>query len=618
MLKKHHKVTFQPYGKVSYVSEGTKVTEAISQVGLSINVPCGGTGTCGKCKIRVSPNPTPPNSLETNAISKEDLKRGWRLACQYTLNCDTIIEIPVTSQIATDHKILTSSDTNKNRKLIPSVYKKFITLVQPSLKDNRSDLDRLSDEIGKYEISLQLLRELPRKLRESNYKGTAVISDQILIDFESGDTTDKCYGVAFDIGTTTVVGTLMDVSNGKELEVCSRINPQVTYGDDVLSRIEYCSSGKNALQDLHNAIVGCVCDIINNLCKDANISKNHIYEVNIAGNTAMEHLFSGIDPRPLGQLPFTPAFTQGLVLQTKDIPLPINPQGRIYIFPVIGGFVGGDTTACILTSEMWNTKETTLLVDIGTNGEIVLAHNGKLLAASTAAGPALEGARISCGMRATTGAIEKVVFEDERIELSVIGDVEPIGICGSALIDIVSNLVKIGVISSSGSFLTGDELDNKIPNSLEKRLLTNESGQKEFILFKKVNGDNISLTQKDIRELQLAIGAIRAGIMILLKKAQVSINDIDKILMAGGFGSFIRRSSAQEIGLLPCVEERETICYVGNASLAGAKWALLNIDARKQAETLAQKTKHLELSLDDDFQIEFASAMIFPEPLNRG
>ena len=617
MSKKHHKVTFQPYGKVSYVSEGTKVIEAISRVGLDINVPCGGTGTCGKCKIRVSPNPTPPNSLEIKAINKEDLKLGWRLACQYALNCDTIIEIPATSQIATDQKILTSSETNKKRELTPSVYKKFITLAPPSLEDNRSDLDRLSDKIGKHEISLQLLRELPSKLRENNYKGTAVISDQILIDFESGDTTEKCYGVAFDIGTTTVVGALMDISNGKELKVCSRINPQVTYGDDVLSRIEYCSSGKDALQDLHNSIVSCVCDIITDLCRDANISKNHIYEVNIAGNTAMEHLFSGIDPKPLGQLPFTPAFTQGLTLKTKDIPLPINPQGRIYIFPVIGGFVGGDTTACILTSEMWNTKETILLVDIGTNGEIVLAHNGKLLAASTAAGPALEGARISCGMRATAGAIEKVVFEDDCIELSVIGNVEPVGICGSALIDIVANLIKVDLVSSSGNLLAGDELSKSVPSNLQKRLFTNEEGQKEFILFEKVNGDNISLTQKDIRELQLAIGAIRAGIMILLKKAQVLINDIDKILMAGGFGSFIRRSSAQEIGLLPYVEKRETICYIGNASLAGAKWALLNIDARKQAETLANKTKHLELSLDDDFQMEFASAMIFPETSNR-
>ncbi len=615
MSQRHHKIIFQPYGIVSYVPKGTKAIEAISQIGLDINAPCGGAGTCGKCRIKVSPDPTPPSTLEINTISKEELKKGWRLACQYILNSDAIIEIPATSNTTSEQKILIHSIMNKDQVMLPSVCKKFVKLTPPSLEDNRSDLDRLYDEIGKYKTSLKLLRNIPSRLRSNNYECTAVISDETLIDLEPGDTSNKCYGVAFDIGTTTVAGTLLDLSNGKELDVCAKVNPQVTYGDDVLSRIEYCSNGKDALKTLHNSIVNCISDIIAILCNNTGISKDNIYEVDIAGNTTMEHIFSGIDPTSLGQLPFTSTFTENLTLNVDDISLPINPQGRIYIFPIIGGFVGGDTTACILTSKMYNTKETTLLIDIGTNGEIVLAHNGELLAASTAAGPALEGARISCGMRATIGAIEKVSFEGNDIEFSVIGDVEPVGICGSALIDIVANLINIGIIDSSGSFSSEENLD-KIPQNLRNRLLTNEKGQKEFILVEKVKGNNISLTQKDVRELQLAVGAIRAGIAILLKKVNITTNDIDKILMAGGFGNFIRRSNAQQIGLLPYTKNNNIIHYIGNASLAGAKLAMLNADSKKQANNIAKKTKHLELSLNNDFQMEFASAMLFPETLH--
>ena len=612
MSKQHYKVIFQPQGRSSHVLEGTKIIEAASQAGFSINLPCGGTGSCGKCKIKITQSPPSPNESDLSALSTDEIEQGYRLACQCIVNSDMVVEIPQSSQLVGKHKILTHSDADKDREIIPAVYKKLIEMIPPSLKDDRSDLERLSESIGHCKVDLKLLRKLPSILRENNFTGTAVMTGRTLIDFETGDTTAHCYGIAFDIGTTTVVGTLMDLSSGKELGISSRMNPQVSYGDDVLSRIAHCSQNDDAMQQLHESIINCICDIIKILCSEAGINCCHIYEVNIAGNSTMEQIFCGINPKPLGEVPFSPAFSRGLIFDAKELSLPMNPRGRIYIFPIIGGFVGGDTTACVLSSELWNDTRSALMVDIGTNGEIVLAHDGKLWAASTAAGPALEGARISCGMRATTGAIEKIVFNGD-VEISVIGDIDPIGICGSALIDIAAELIKSGVISMTGQMLSKEDIGDSVADYLKERILTDENGQQEFLIAGKIGENKITLTQKDVRELQLAVGAIRAGIMIMLKNAGISVTDLDKVLMAGGFGSFIRRGNAQSVGLLPPEIKRESICYVGNASLAGSKWALLNSKAREQAESIAQKTKHVELSLDADFQMEFASAMLFPK-----
>lgn len=408
------------------------------------------------------------------------------------------------------------------------------------------------------------------------------ILQEIIPDARQSET-ENCFGVAVDIGTTTLAASLVNLKNGDEIAVQGSLNPQISYGDDVISRIKLASTGQKALGELQRAVIRQINSMIDKLCKQGGIGKENIYEIAAAGNTTMEHLFCGIDPSPLGQLPFESNWRGASVLNATDFKLNINPQGKVYVFPVIGGFVGGDISAGILAVDLLNHNQPAMMIDIGTNGEIVLVKDNKITAASTAAGPAFEGAGISCGMRAMQGAIEKVKFNNEW-EYNIIGNVTPTGICGSGLIDATAEFLNHGIIDCTGKM--------KDP---------------EFVISNKVK-----ITQKDIRQIQLAVGAIRAGINIMLRKAGIKSADLKHIFVAGGFGSFIRRNHAQRIGLLSADISHEKITFIGNSSLAGAKLALLSIKARQKAEELAGQTKHIELSADIEFQNEFANAMIFP------
>ena len=403
----------------------------------------------------------------------------------------------------------------------------------------------------------------------------------------------------------------MNLCDGEELAVASRINPQVCFGDDVLSRIQHASS-PDTRDELHKTIIEGVTEMIEQLCTDADVSPSNVYEITFSGNTTMEHLLCGLSVEQLGQVPFVPVFARGLMLPARRLGIPIASGGAAYIFPVIGGFVGGDTVSGMLATQLDGAKDgPILMIDIGTNGEIVLAHDGKIWAASTAAGPAFEGARISCGMRATRGAIEKVICNGD-LKLSVIGDVEPIGLCGSGLIDLAATLLNCGVISSVGRLLPPEELPADLAEPIRNRIVIDDKGEVELVLSQENSSQRVTLTQRDVRELQLATGAIRAGVNILIRQAGLQACDLSRVLIAGGFGSFIRRSLAQRIGLLPPEIDHNRIHYVGNTSLKGARWALLSTVARKQAEELAKKTIHVELSQDLNFQMEFAEAMIFP------
>jgi uncharacterized 2Fe-2S/4Fe-4S cluster protein (DUF4445 family) len=421
--------------------------------------------------------------------------------------------------------------------------------------------------------------------------------------------------VAVDIGTTTMVASLLDLCDGRELSIVSRMNPQVSFGDDVLSRIQHSASCPHCLDELRDAVVHEVGGMVRALCEQAGIDTRFIYEAAFAGNTTMQHLLCGVDPSPLGAVPFAPAYARGVLLSAPDMGIPINPRGMCYVFPVIGGFVGGDTIAGMLATRLDELDGPVLMVDIGTNGEIVLAHNGQLLAASTAAGPAFEGARISCGMRGTRGAIEKVVLDGD-VHLGVIGNVPSMGICGSGLIDLVAEMLRVGIVSPEGQLRRPDELPTDLSPALARRVRADDDGRTLFVLAESNGGTpqkSLSLTQRDIRELQLGSGAIRAGVSMLLREAGLTPANLKTVLIAGGFGGFIRRDNAQRIGLLPSQVHHERIHYVGNVSLAGARWALLSLEARKYGEALARRTRHLELSMDERFQVEFAEAMIFPE-----
>ncbi len=613
-MKPEYRVRFEPSGRTVYVLPGTTLFEAAARAGLVLQSPCGGRGTCGKCRVRVVEGDCPATEVCTRALGAEPVAGGARLACQARVFNDCVVSVPRASLFESRTRILTEGQEQAVA-VDPAISKRFVELPEPTNEDEAADLRRLERALDRpVHVHLDVLRRLPGNLRRSNFRGTAVLCDDRLVDFEPGDTTDEAFGVAFDLGTTTVVAVLMDCVQGRDRGVAAEMNPQVAFGDDVISRIMQVREDPAALGRLQAEVVRTMNDLIGRLCAGAGVSRERIYEVTVAGNTTMQHLFCGISPAALGEVPFPPAFHRGLMLSARETGLAIHPNGRLYVFPNIGGFVGGDTVAGILAAGLQRRNRPTLFVDIGTNGEIVLAHDGRLLATSTAAGPAFEGARITAGMRATDGAIEKVLLNEHDIVFNVIGNTQPAGICGTALIDLTAVLLRAGVIDSTGRILGADEAPAALPGKIKARLRETD-GHVDFLLVpaqESGTGEAIYLYQKDIRELQLASGAIRAGVLILLRKAGIAPEDLDAVLLAGGFGNFIRRKNARRIGLLPPVPT-ERIRFVGNASSMGAKAALLNRVARREAEAIAESAEHVDLSLDPEFQMEFGMAMLFPE-----
>jgi uncharacterized 2Fe-2S/4Fe-4S cluster protein (DUF4445 family) len=609
-------VCFRPIEAEAYVLPGTRLVEAAAEAGIVLDVPCGGEGLCGNCRVLVAAGAGDPTPVERDWLSADELRAGWRLACQCEVRGPMEVVVPsalVTPQIEKGSGLFSSSTPSSD----PPVRKKYVELPAPARGDDLPDGLRLERAIGgeSLKIDLPLLRQIPGRLREADFRGTAVLTDGHLLDFEPGNTETDAFAVALDLGTTTLVAELLDLGTGARWAVDARLNPQIRFGDDVLSRILYARQTPDGLRQLHETVASAIDEMIGELCRQAGIARDRIYELTVSGNTTMQQLLCEVDTSSLGEVPFVPAGGRGLPCLARELDVNIHPRGAAYVMPVIGGFVGGDTVAGILATALADAQAPTLLVDIGTNGEIVLLADGRLSAASTAAGPAFEGARISCGMRGCTGAIEKVIVDDGRLRTNVIGAVPPTGLCGSGLIDVAAELLRHGIVTPQGRLLTPDQLPADVPSDLADRVILHD-GQRSFLLAAKAetaDGRPIALTQRDIRELQLATGAIRAGIVILLRRVGLEPSGLNRVLIGGGFGNFIRRSNAQRIGLLPCQIEHHRIRYMGNTSLAGARLAALSRRARQTAEQLARRTEHVDLSCDAAFHREFAEAMIFPE-----
>ena len=607
-------VEFQPSGKTVYVLQRTRLQEAAAGADLVLDTPCGGQGVCGKCRVVVRRGACEPTPAELEAFRAEELEAGWRLACQSSIYGPATVEIPERSLLASPHKILARAEAVLRPAGDPAIRKQYVELSAPDRGDDQPDLIRLEQATGPFEVGLDVLRELPGRLRAAHFRGTAVLADRHLIDFEPGNTEAETFAVAVDVGTTTLVAELLDLNTASPLAVASRLNPQTRFGDDVLSRILHARQTPGGLDQLHEAAVEAVDAMIGELVEQAGAVREQIYGVTFSGNTTMQQLLCGVDPGALGEVPFVPAAGRGLVLSAAELGLHVHRRASACVMPVIGGFVGGDTVSGILATALAESQGPTLLVDIGTNGEIVLFADGKLSAASTAAGPAFEGARISQGMRGSNGAIEKVVV-DGRLRTNVIGDCPPVGLCGSGLIDLAAELLRHKLLAPTGRLPAPEQLPDDVHPDLARRVVTH-NGQVAFLVASETetaSGKPIVLTQRDVRELQLATGAIRAGIAILLGRAGVEPSDLEGILIAGGFGNFIRRSNAQRIGLLPGGVEHRRIRYQGNTSLAGARLVALSRKERETAEDLARRTEHVDLSFDPDFHATFAEAMVFPE-----
>ncbi|MDI6774290.1 MAG: ASKHA domain-containing protein [Verrucomicrobiota bacterium] len=612
MKREEIKAIFQPSGRSVYVLPDTSVLEAAGEAGIILQTPCGGRGVCGKCLARVA-----EGQVEAPAgrgpLSAKRFAEGYRQACQARLKGPATIYVPAESLFESRQKILTR-DAGHRGNLNPVVRKTCFELPAPTSGDPAADVSRLCRGIGDVAIADDCLNALPRFLRSNGWRGTAVLIRGRLVALEPGDTSKLACGIAFDIGTTTVVGTLFDLTDGKELGLSSQLNAQIAYGDDVISRIHRIRQDPAMLNRLQDAIRGTVNEIIARVTQDAGIASESVYEVTIAGNSTMQQILCGYDPSALGEAPFVHVFDQARALPARRLGLRTNANAEVFVYPQIGGFVGGDTVAGMVAARLDKWDKPVILIDIGTNGEIVLARGKRILATSTAAGPAFEGARIAQGMRATTGAIEKVILRNDVV-LNVIGNVPPVGLCGTTVIDAVAELLRLGVVDETGRIQRPDEVPPRVPRAIRRRIVTKD-GDPQFVLAdadETGTGKPICLWQRDIRELQLASGAIRAGINILLKRLNLTASDVGSVLLAGAFGNFIRRSNARRIGLMPPIP-RNSIRSIGNAASLGAKLALLSEDERKYAEQLRQKTEHVDLSLDPEFQAEFGAAMLFPGP----
>jgi uncharacterized 2Fe-2S/4Fe-4S cluster protein (DUF4445 family) len=608
------RVTFQPSGRSVFALPGTTILEAAARAGIVLLTPCGGGSTCGKCLVRVREGSVGNSQDHSHRISASQAREGWRLACSTTIGSHAIIEIPATSMFERSQKILTG-DTGHALALDPPVTTTTVQLPLPTREDDRPDMERIGAALNdRVDMDVTRYAEIPQRLRAANWNVQIVREGPRLLDVHPAASPAPVLGVAFDLGTTTVVGTLIDLVTGQERGVASTMNGQIPFGDDVLTRILRIREEPKRLADLQDAAVHSLNEIIAALCRQASVTPDTIVNATLAGNTTMQQIVCGMDPSALGELPFTPLFARSLDVPVSQIHLKIHPAARLHIFPQIGGFVGGDTVAGMLASGFDRLKKPTLLVDIGTNGEIALFKDkdSPLYCASTAAGPAFEGARIMQGMRATAGAIEKVLIQDGELHINVIGNVPPAGLCGTALIDAVAEMLRHGLMDATGRILPQDELPATLAPALRARIVPDGDNCRIVLAPASAAQREVCLRQRDIRELQLASGAIRAGIETLLQRAGLTAMDLDAVLLAGAFGNFIRRSNAQRIGLLPSVPH-DRVRFIGNASSMGAKMALLSVKERARAEALRKHSLHVDLSADPAFQMAFGMAMMFPE-----
>jgi uncharacterized 2Fe-2S/4Fe-4S cluster protein (DUF4445 family) len=461
---------------------------------------------------------------------------------------------------------------------------------------------------GKIVVRPELLRSIPDILA-GNRDITVTFYDNEIVDIEPKNTTAYCYGLAVDIGTTTVVAHLWNLLTGDLIGVNAVTNPQGAYGADVISRIAYAKESMEKLNHLHRKIIDCINGMIVDFAETYHIGPEHMYCISVVGNTTMSHLFLGINPKQLAAAPFSPVFVSGITDSASKLGIQINQYGKFCLLPNIAGHVGSDITAGVMAADIMKKEGVHLFIDVGTNGEIVLSGKGTAMTCSTAAGPAFEGASIFKGMRAAEGAIEKVRIGDD-VYLQVIGNAVPIGICGSGIIDSVAQLLVSGLIDRSGKFLKPEVMEEKnMPRSIISRCRKGDKGN-EFVLALHPSGDDVVILQKDIREVQLAKAAICAGIKILMRRMCITDDDLEGIHIAGAFGNYIDIDSALEIGLIPRIDKTRII-FEGNAAGIGASMALLSLDRHEEVEIAAETITHIDLAACPEFQDEYLQAMSF-------
>jgi len=595
------------------VPPNTSLHRALLSMGLPVNFPCGGAAICGKCKVRFEKGAPEPTLQEVALIPEEERKQGWRLACLAPLPHDAVVHIPDSMRLQSyvaGEKVLQRGVNVK-----PFVRKVHLNVPLDRLGKAVSEVALVSEELRavlpdlSVEFSLDALRRLPRVLRAANGSVTLTLFRNQLIDLESGDTREDSYALAIDLGTTTVGLLLLHLPSGQTIDYAAFPNPQGRFGADLIARIAHAAQKENAVEEMRDVLMENLAEVVGHLCLVHQISPSHIYLIGFSGNTVMTQIFWGIDPRYVGQVPFKPTFHHLLAQTVEDLPRPLDKAKKVLSFPLIGGFVGGDTVADLLTAEFDRKKPSAkwLLLDIGTNCEVVLAYKGKLLAASAPAGPALEGAKISQGMRAIPGAISDVREKDGVPHWSTVEDAPAEGICGSGLFHVIAYLLEQKVILKDG------RIDQPAGHPYWRdRIVSDDNGVPKILLLTPQEGAvrEVFLTQLDIREFQLANAAIRSAWMVLTRQSGITAQSIHRIFIAGAFGNYIRSEALLSLGTIPRVPQQR-IRFLGNASLEGVRQFVLDRGNEQRVEELARKAEFVELADSPEFQEIFVQQLNF-------
>jgi uncharacterized 2Fe-2S/4Fe-4S cluster protein (DUF4445 family) len=597
-------ITYLPFGKSTRVPEGTSLFSAAHWIGLPIESTCGGRGTCGKCKVRIEGGGE-VSDADHRLLTVEEIAEGWRLSCKVHVERDTVCHVPELMRVP---KAATMG-LHRMVVLEPNVIRVPLRLPPATLEEPESDVQRLRHALDVEGYGLDAgdaatIRTLPDAMRDLE-EAVAVLCGEHLVQLSPADSDERMYGVAVDLGTTTVVGTLMDLATGMATAVESTLNRQAPYGADVISRISHAMTDPRGSEDLRQAAVDTINGILADLIANSEAEREHVYELVLVGNATMLHLLLGVDAEGIARSPFAPVFADPLDLPAAAVGLEIHPRGRVQLLPSIGAYVGADIVGGLLATGVARDDRTRLFIDVGTNGEIALGTGDRTVATSGPAGPAFEGAQIRFGMRAAEGAIETVVL-DEDVHLQVIGgDVPARGICGSGLIDAAAQLRIRGLLSASGLLMTHEEAEAR-GHPLAHRLIEIE-GSRAFEL-----APGVALTQLDIRELQLAKASIATGIAALLELTGIAARDLEEVLLAGSFGTYINPESARVIGLVPPVPV-ERIVAAGNAAGEGAKMSLLSFRERQIAFDMPERVEYVELSARPGFNEAFVAATAFPD-----
>lgn len=594
------KITVQPLGRVYEYEVGRTLLEILLAQKIFVDNPCNGKGVCGKCRVKIVDGfLTEPGETELKLLKEEELAAGVRLSCLVKPESDLEIEL---MQKERKHEVLTSGYVPEFEFDL-DITKRVIEIHKPTLEDQTPFEDQIKMQVG-HELCFSALKTTKFVPGIT----TVVVHGNDVIQVEEGDTTNMLYGVAIDIGTTTVVCTLIDMLTGKELANSSMINAQKHFGLDVLTRITYeLEHPEDGIEKLQKAIVESINDMIADICSQAGIQRENIYEITVGANCTMMHMLLGVDATSIGKAPYAPMFVRAKDVRAEEIGIRAAEGARLYCLPSVSAYIGADIVAGAYVCQLKEEKGNVLFIDIGTNGEIVLSNEGRLLCCSCAAGPALEGMNISAGMRAAEGAIEDVKITEEGVKLKVIGDEAPAGICGSGILAVVKELLRVGLVRKEGAFIKLKQLDE---NDYRYKMLQANGIKREFIMTEEP--EKLLITQGDVRQVQLAKGAILSGFIALLNKAGIAMEDLDKVMIAGQFGAHLPAESLVGTGILP-KEVKDKLVYVGNSSKTGAYMALMSAKVKKEMEDLAGYMDYMELGATKGYERLFSDCLIFPD-----